>query len=122
MQILLQLAGCTVMGVGIAFEVKCGSVTMPGEGITMAICRVGGGAFPKVKIIVDTVLVLLAVVAGYFFFGRWMWNVTGVGTLFAMVYVGMVVKLVTARIAWFDRLLNHVPGFTRIIVGLRRLF
>ena len=88
----------------------------------MAICRVSGGAFPKVKIIVDTVLVLLAVVAGYFFFGRWMWNVTGVGTLFAMVYVGMVVKLVSAHIGWFDRLLNHMPGFTRIIVGLRRLF
>lgn len=122
MQILLQFAGCTVMGVGIAFEVKCGSVTMPGEGITMAICRVSGGAFPKVKIIVDTVLVLLAVMAGYFFFGRWMWNVTGVGTLFAMVYVGMVVKIVSAHIGWFDCLLNHVPGFERIVIGLRRLF
>lgn len=26
-----QLAGCTILGFGIAFEVRCGSVTMPGE-------------------------------------------------------------------------------------------
>ena len=24
---------CTILGIGIAMEVKCGSVTMPGEGI-----------------------------------------------------------------------------------------
>ncbi|MDE6572445.1 MAG: hypothetical protein K2L58_04320, partial [Duncaniella sp.] len=29
-QVLTQAAGCTVMGIGIAFEVTCGSVTMPG--------------------------------------------------------------------------------------------
>ena len=30
-QLLTQLAGCTIMGIGIAFEVRCGSVTMPGD-------------------------------------------------------------------------------------------
>lgn len=29
LQILAQLTGCTIMGIGIAFEVRCGSVTMP---------------------------------------------------------------------------------------------
>ena len=29
---LVQIAGCTILGFGIAMEVKCGSVTMPGEG------------------------------------------------------------------------------------------
>ena len=32
LKIITQAAGCTVMGIGIAFEVKCGSVNMPGEG------------------------------------------------------------------------------------------
>lgn len=118
---LTQLAGCTVMGIGIAFEVKCGSVTMPGEGITIAISTVTERPFPKVKIMVDTVLVVLAVAASYLFFGRWLWNVVGAGTLFAMIYVGLVVKAVTPHIGWFDNLLHSVPGFHRLRVGLARL-
>lgn len=118
---ITQLAGCTVMGIGIAFEVKCGSVTMPGEGISIALSTVTGRPFPKVKIIVDTVLVVLAVAASYLFFGRWLWNVVGAGTLFAMIYVGLVVKTVTPHTGWFDNLLHSVPGFHRIRVGLARL-
>lgn len=118
---LTQFAGCTVMGIGIAFEVKCGSVTMPGEGITIAISTVTKRPFPKVKIMVDTVLVVLAVAASYLFFGRWLWNVVGVGTLFAMIYVGLVVKSITPHIGWFEKLLHSVPGFHRLRVGLARL-
>ena len=119
-QALVQFLGCTVMGIGIAFEVKCGSVTMPGEGISIAISRVSRRPFAKVKIVVDTILVILAVVAGYRFFGQWMWNVVGVGTLFAMVYVGLVVKFVTPYLGWFERILNYIPGFRRYIFGLLR--
>lgn len=39
---LVQIAGCTILGFGIAMEVKCGSVTMPGEGISIAIHKVTG--------------------------------------------------------------------------------
>ena len=46
------------------------------------------------KIIVDTALVVAAVALCYLFFGAWLWNVVGVGTLFAMFYVGLVVKTV----------------------------
>lgn len=119
-QLVTQLAGCTVMGLGIAFEVKCGSVTMPGEGISIAIARVTGRPFPKVKIIIDTLLVLISVGCSYMFFGRWLWNVVGPGTLFAMIYVGLVVKIISPRLGWFERLLEHVPGFRRYIFGLAR--
>lgn len=118
---LVQLAGCTVMGIGIAFEIKCGSVTMPGEGISIAISQVSGLPFPKVKIMVDTLLVVLAVSASYMFFGRWIWSAVGVGTMFAMVYVGLVVKYVTRHIGWFDNVLAHVPGFHRYLFGLIRM-
>lgn len=119
-QLLAQLAGCTVMGIGITFEVRCGSVTMPGEGITIAIAKVLGRPFAKVKIFVDTFLVLLAVAASYLFFGRWLWQVVGPGTLFAMVYVGLVVKTLAPHIGWFDRLLTIAPGFSRRVFGLAR--
>lgn len=120
LQIAAQAAGCTVMGIGIAFEVKCGSVTMPGEGISIALCMVSGKPFAKVKIMVDTALVVIAVMAGYLFFHTWLWSVIGPGTLFAMVYVGFIVKLLGPHLGWFDRLLSDVPGFRRVVVGLAR--
>ncbi len=117
---LTQLAGCTVMGVGIAFEVRCGSVTMPGEGITVALSRVTGMPFPKMKIIVDTSLVLLAIVSSFVFFGEWQWNIIGPGTLFAMVYVGWLIKIISPRLCWFDKLLSFRPGVSRYVYGLAR--
>lgn len=117
---LTQFAGCTVMAVGIAFEVRCGSVTMPGEGITVALNRVTGIAFPKMKIIVDSSLVLLAVISSFVFFGQWQWGIVGPGTLFAMIYVGWLIKMLNPYLSWFDRLLSYRPGFRRYIFGLAR--
>lgn len=119
-KIIAQVVGCTVLGFGIAFEIRCGSVTMPGEGFPVAITRVCNIAFAKVKILVDIGLVACAVVAGYIFFHRWMWEVVGPGTLFAMIYVGYVVKFITPHILWFDRLLCYRPGFRRYVYGLAK--
>lgn len=119
-QIIAQLAGATILGGAVAAEIRCGSVTMPGEGIQVAIARVTGKPFPTVKIIVDTTLVVLAVVSGFCFFGSWPWTVVGAGTLFAMFYVGYVVKLLNPHLAWFDRLLDYRPGFRRYLFGLAR--
>lgn len=120
-KVAAQVAGCTVLGLGIALEVRCGSVTMPGEGFPVAISAVTGVEFPKVKICVDTALVVLAVVFCYVFFGAWQWYIVGVGTLFAMVYVGMVVRAVGRHLGWFDRTLAYRPGFRRYVYGLARL-
>lgn len=119
-KILTQYAGCTVMAIGIAFEVRCGSVTMPGEGLPVALSRVTGMPFPKLKIIVDTILVILAVISSYMFFHRWDWSIIGPGTLFAMFYVGYAIKIINPHIDWFDRVLRFIPGFKRHIVGLAR--
>lgn len=120
LQILAQLIGATILGVAVAFEIRCSSVTMPGEGIQVAISRVTRQPFPKVKIMVDTMLVVIATAIGFAFFGRWMWNVVGAGTLFAMFYVGTVVRFTNSHTAWFDRLLHYRPGFRRYIYGLAR--
>lgn len=119
-QIIAQLAGTTILGCAVTMEIRCGSVTMPGEGIQVAIARVTGKPFPIVKIWVDTTLVVLAVISGYCFFGTWPWTVVGPGTLFAMFYVGYVVKLVNPHLGWFDRLLQYRPGFRRYLYGLAR--
>lgn len=119
-QIIAQLAGATILGAAVAAEIRCGSVTMPGEGIQIAICKVTGAPFPKIKILVDTTLVIIAVICGFCFFGSWPWTVVGPGTLFAMFYVGYVVKLVNPHLGWFDRLLIYKPGFRRYFFGLAR--
>ena len=119
-QICAQFIGATVLGIAVAAEIRCGSVTMPGEGIQVAVARVTGKPFPTVKIMIDTTLVIIAVICGFCFFGSWPWTVVGPGTLFAMFYVGYVVKLVNPHMHWFDRLLHYRPGFRRYIYGLAR--
>lgn len=119
-QALAQVIGCTVLGLGIALEVRCGSVTMPGEGFPVAVSRVTGIEFPKVKIGVDVLLVVSGIVACYVFFGAWQWHIIGIGTLFAMFYVGMVVRFAGRHMGWFERLLAYRPGFRRYIYGLAR--
>ena len=101
-------------------EVKCGSVTMPGEGITIAIHKVTDLEFPKAKIRVDISLVILAVILCILLLGSWQWQIVGVGTLFAMVYVGVVVRFVNRYLGWFDRILAYKPGFRRYVYGLAR--
>ncbi|MDE7114993.1 MAG: hypothetical protein K2O56_01035 [Muribaculaceae bacterium] len=115
-----QLAGCLILGLGIAFEIRCGSVTMPGEGFPAAISKAGGIPFAKAKICVDISLVVIAVILGYAYFGKWLWNVVGPGTLFAMFFVGMVVRVLDKHMGWFDRLLHYRPGFRRYLFGLAR--
>lgn len=117
---VMQFAGCTVMAIGIAFEMRCASITMPGEGLPAAISKVSGHNFATIKIIIDITLVVAAVISGYIFFGEWLWQAVGAGTLFAMVYVGAVVRMVSPHLAWFDRLLGYRPGFRRYIYGLAR--
>ena len=119
-QALAQAVGCTLLGIGIALEVRCGSVTMPGEGFPVAVSRTTGIDFPKVKIAVDILLVGLGIAACYLFFGAWQWHIVGIGTLFAMFYVGIVVRLTGRHLGWFDRLLAYRPGFRRYIYGLAR--
>lgn len=117
---IAQFAGCTVMAFGIAMEMRCASITMPGEGLPAAISKISGKQFADVKIRIDILLVALAIGACYLFFGRWLWNVVGAGTLFAMVYVGYAVKQFSRRLGWFDRLLGYRPGMRRYVYGLMR--
>ncbi len=119
-KIIAQVAGCTILALGIAIEVRCGSVTMPGEGFPVAVSRVTGIEFSRVKIAVDISLVTLAVIFCFVFFGAWLWHIVGIGTLFAMVYVGMVVRFFGKHLSWFDRMLAYKPGFRRYVYGLAR--
>lgn len=119
-QCVVQLLGCLVLALGISLEIRCGSVTMPGEGLPVAISRVTGRPFAKIKIVIDITLVVIATALSFVFFGHWLWNVVGPGTLVAMVLVGAAVRALDPYMKWFDRLLAYRPGFRRYLVGLAR--
>ncbi len=104
--LFLAFAGGTIMGVGVACEVRCKSVMMPGEGLQVAIAQVSGKEFSKVKIVVDTSLVCIALMCCIAFFGTWRWDIIGIGTLVSMVYIGIVVRLLSPHLAWFDNILE----------------
>ncbi len=119
-KIVAQIAGCTILAFGIALEVRCGSITMPGEGLPIAISQVSGIPFYRVKIYTDCTIVALAVMFCYVFFGKWQIQIIGPGTLFAMFYVGWMVRQAGKHLGWFERLLAYRPGFRRYIFGLAR--
>lgn len=104
-RILLMFAGSSLMALGVALEIRCSSITMPGEGLPAALSRTTGKTFGDMKILTDVSLVALAVVSSLMFFGSWQWNIVGPGTLFAMVYIGWLVKVISRHLSWFDRLL-----------------
>ena len=108
LQSLLMLAGATLMALGVAMEMRCASITMPGEGLPAALSRVNGKPFADMKILVDISLVALAVGSMFLFFGSWQWNIVGPGTLFAMLYIGLAVKFISRRLSWLDRFLSAV--------------
>lgn len=119
-KLAVQLGGCLVLAIGILFEIRCGSVTMPGEGLPVAINKAFGVPFAKAKIGVDISLVAIAVALGFVYFGKWCWPVVGIGTLLAMVLVGALVRVLEPRMRWFDRVVAYRPGLRRYIYGLAR--
>lgn len=119
-QLVEMIIGSTVMALGVAMEIRCASITMPGEGLPAALSKKTGRPFANMKIYVDVCLVLSAIVSMLLFFGTWKWNIVGLGTLFAAIYCGMAVKFISKRLDWFDRLLGYQPGFRRYFFGLAK--
>lgn len=100
-----MLIGGSVLGFGIACEVRCKALMLPGEGFPIALAQVLHSDFGKVKIFSDTGFVVSGVAFCYLFFGAWQWKMIGIGTLISMVYVGITVRFFSPRISWLDFLL-----------------
>lgn len=104
----VQLAlACIILAVGVIWEVKSDILLIPGEGLPLAISKFFKIDFGKVKIGFDVFLVLVAVISCYAIFGEWRWDLVGVGTLFSMFFVGMMVRLITPHMGWLDRMLTR---------------
>lgn len=86
----LCIVGVVLVAVGVSFEVMADVVTLAGEGLVLAICRVTPIKFGYMKVIFDVALVICACVVSLAFLGR----LEGVreGTVAAAVLVGLIAK------------------------------
>lgn len=92
MQWALCLAGILLVGVGVSFEVTASLVTLAGEGMVLAVCKVFPVPFGNAKISFDVTLVVIASVLSFLFLG----GLYGVreGTVAAAFCVGLIARQV----------------------------
>ncbi len=98
------LIGGAILAFGITCEVRCDSLMLAGEGFPLAISKTINRDFGKVKICTDTFLVCVGTVLMFIYFGRWSWEMVGVGTLVSMFYVGLMVRIISPHIGWLDKI------------------
>lgn len=95
----LCLVGIALVGVGVSFEVTANVVTLAGEGMVLAVCKVFPVKFAGAKVGFDVTLVLIACVLSFLFLG----HLAGVreGTVAAAICVGLTAKQVNKPMARF---------------------
>ncbi len=99
------VAGCAVMALGIALQVKADVSMNSGEYFVQVLCKKVKRPFGSVKIVFDVALVALAVVTSLLFSGR----IDGVreGTVIAALTTGPLVRLFSPHIAFLDRFIGY---------------
>jgi uncharacterized membrane protein YczE len=89
-QWLLCIVGIVLVAIGVSMEVTANVVTLAGEGLVLAICKVVPIKFGNMKVCFDVMLVVIAIVMGFIAKGE----LLGVreGTVAAALFVGLLSK------------------------------
>ncbi len=107
MQWVLCVIGILLVGIGVSFEVTAGVVTLAGEGMVLAVCKVFPVKFGNAKVGFDVSLVVISCILSLVFLG----HLAGVreGTVAAALCVGMIAKQVNRPMKRFaDRYLGEL--------------
>lgn len=90
MQWILCIVGIVLVAIGVSMEVMANVVTLAGEGLVLAICRVLPIKFGNMKVCFDVTLVVIAILIGFLAKGE----LLGVreGTVAAALFVGLLSK------------------------------
>lgn len=97
-QALYSVLGSVVLGIGVWIQVSPRVLALAGDGISIAVAKVTGREFGSVKMVIDTLLVLMAAVLALILLG----GLIGVreGTIVSSFLVGFVVRFLQRRVAW----------------------
>ncbi len=89
-QCILCIMGIVLVAIGVSMEVTANVVTLAGEGLVLAICRVLPIKFGNMKVCFDVTLVVIAILMGFLAKGE----LLGVreGTVAAALFVGLLSK------------------------------
>ncbi|WP_417761910.1 YczE/YyaS/YitT family protein [Shewanella sp.] len=100
-QLFTCVASCAVLAFGVFFIVKANLTYLPGEGLAVAITDLLQTEFGKVKISIDSAMVLCGVLTALLLFGE----LLGIreGTIIAALLVGYLVKQFVIRFHFVDR-------------------
>lgn len=101
------LLGGGILAYGIAGEVHCDVLMLAGEGFPLAIAKVVKKDFGRVKICSDTGLACIGIILMIGIFGKWHWDMVGVGTLISMFYVGFMVRIFSRHFNWLENIFLH---------------
>lgn len=114
-QLAFSCLGCVLTALGVFLTVKARVITLPGEGITLAVARSTGIAFPKCKLAFDFSNVAVAAALSLAFMG----GLFGVreGTLISL-FVGVVVGLLNRLLPNFERFCPTVGHITLTAAGM----
>lgn len=89
LSLLLLFTGCCVMAFGIALSIHANFLMTPADVFVRALAKQRGRSFGRVKVIFDTSLMVLAVIASFILFGKF----RGVreGTLMSSFLAGNII-------------------------------
>lgn len=101
MQWMFCVIGILLVGIGVSFEVTANVVTLAGEGMVLALCKVFPLKFANTKVGFDVTLVTLSSILSLLFLG----HLAGVreGTVAAAIFVGLTVKQINRPMQAFAR-------------------
>lgn len=105
-QLLCCLISCAVLAFGVFLEVKAKLTYLPGEGLAMAIADTYNKEFGKVKVWVDSAMVLIGLLSAFVFLPQ----MEGIreGTIISALLIGLIAKFYQRKILIFDSWLK--PG------------
>lgn len=104
-QWILCIVGIVLVAIGVSMEVTANVVTLAGEGLVLAICKVLPIKFGNMKVCFDVTLVVTAILIGFLAKGE----LLGVreGTVAAALFVGLISKQICKPLT---KIVNRIIG------------
>ena len=91
-RILLSIAACAVLAIGISFTVNSGFAVLPMEGFVASLAEKEGKSFGTVRVRIEMLITVISAVISILFLGNI--SAVGIGTVIAAVCTGNITKLV----------------------------
>jgi len=100
-QLILCLFACVVLAFGIFLLIKTRLTYLPLEGLVITIMQKFSQEFGKIKISMDSLMVIIGVVSSYIFFE----TIVGIreGSIIAALTIGALIKFFSIKLTFVDR-------------------